>query len=91
MRTNILVGDLAGAGKKIEQPEPLAFGTQFSAAKEIAFADDADKVSVGIDDGKAADVMIKHDLRRVHDRRLRVYGDSRCIHDGLDKHARLLV
>lgn len=91
MRKNILIGKLAGAAQKIEQPEPVAFSVQFPAAKEIAFTDNADKVAAGIDNGETADATIEHNPCRVHDRRFRADGDGRCVHDRLNKHARLLL
>ena len=56
---------LTRAENEIQQSAALALGADFAAADEIAFRDDADQFSGGIDDGKPADMPLQHECLRL--------------------------
>ena len=62
MRVDIFVRQAAGSDQKIEPTRPTPFRRRLGSAQKIAFRDNAEKLSIGLDDRQAADFMPQHQL-----------------------------
>ena len=75
-----------GPTRKLSQFGRRRSVASLGAAQEIAFRDDAEKLSVGVDDRQAADFMPQHHLHGLENRRIRPDRKNRPCHDVLDVH-----
>ena len=77
---------LTRAENEIQEAAALALGTDFAAADEIAFRDDADQFPGGIDHRKPADVPFQHEVCSFEDGGFRQDGKDRPGHDLMRAH-----
>ena len=86
MRVDIFVRQAAGSDQKIEPVRPTPLRRRLGSAQEIAFRDDAEELSIGIDDRQAADFMPQHQLHGLQDRCIRPDRENRPCHDVFGVH-----
>jgi hypothetical protein len=59
---DIFVRQAAWSHQKIEPVRPPLLSRRLGSAQEVTFRDNADQLSIGVDDWQAADFMSQHQL-----------------------------
>jgi hypothetical protein len=77
---------LARTKNEPEKSTVLALSANLAPPNEIAFRDDADKLSGRIDHRKPTDVSLQHDVGSFHDGGLRFDGDNGPGHNLMSAH-----
>ena len=86
---HVFLSELARTEDEFEPLRTLALGADFAAAQKIAFRDDTDQFALGIDHRQAADPVLQHHARRLHDRLVSADGYDVLRHHIFDLHGSL--
>src|SRR5215469_14721513 len=77
MRTNVFLRQPAWANQERDPSSMALLGPRLSAAKQIAFSDNAEKGAVALRHGQATDTVLQHQLGRVLDRVVWAHGNDK--------------
>jgi hypothetical protein len=83
---NEVGGFPAGSKQEFQPSRPPALRTDFGAANEIAFRNDADQLPGCVNHRKAADVLCEHRVRGIDDGRIRADRNDPPGHDLVSAH-----